>query len=103
MKIPTKFITFIRNNYRPKSYEAEKVEQSELTMYQEPIGEIRQAVEIKILHILHKVSFLLAYQVSPQKTHMEQLIHIFGYLKKRPKTIFNLTHNIQRLIQTPST
>ena len=40
MKLPTKVTTLIRNDYRPKLDETDEVENSELAMYQELIGEL---------------------------------------------------------------
>ena len=54
-------------------------------MYQELIGEFRLAIEIGRVDIHHEVSILSAYQASPRMGHLEQLIRIFAFLKKKPK------------------
>mmetsp|Transcript_2051 Transcript_2051/g.2905 ORF Transcript_2051/g.2905 Transcript_2051/m.2905 type:complete len:179 (-) Transcript_2051:552-1088(-) len=45
----------------------------------------RWAMELGRVDILHALSILSQYQASPRQGHMEQLLRIFGYLKKRPK------------------
>jgi hypothetical protein len=35
--------------------------------------------------ILYEVSILSQYQASPKEGHLEQIMHIFPYLKKKPK------------------
>ena len=37
------------------------------------------------MDILHKVSILSQYQAMPREGHLEQLLHIFAYMKKKPK------------------
>ena len=54
-------------------------------MYQELIGELRWAVEIGRVDINHDVSVLSLYQSAPRDDHLEQIFHIFAFLKKNPK------------------
>ena len=54
-------------------------------MFQELIGELRWAIEIGRVDIHTEVSMLSAYQASPRRGHLEQVIHIYGYLKKYEK------------------
>ena len=42
-------------------------------------------MEIGRVDILHEVSLLSSYQASPRASHLEQLLHIFAFLKKKPK------------------
>ena len=56
-----------------------------MTFYQELIGILRWATELGRADILHEVSILSQYQVSPREGHLDELLHIFGYLKKRSK------------------
>ena len=43
------------------------------------------AVEIGRVEILTELSLLSAYQASPREGHLERLINIFAYIKKKPK------------------
>jgi hypothetical protein len=53
--------------------------------YQELTGILWWAVELGRLDILLEVSLLSTYLAAPHEGHLEQVFHIFGYLKKNPK------------------
>jgi hypothetical protein len=46
---------------------------------------LRWATELGRVDILHEVSILSQYQASPREGHREQVMHIFSFLKKKPK------------------
>ena len=54
-------------------------------MYQELIVELRWAIEIGRVDINHEVSVLSSYQAPPRDGHLQQILHIFDFLKKKPK------------------
>ena len=54
-------------------------------MYQELIGELRWAIEIGRVEIEHEVSVLSSYQANPRDGHLQQILHIFAFLKKNQK------------------
>ena len=54
-------------------------------MYQELIGELIWAIEIGRVDIGHEVSVLSSYQAAPRDGHLQQILHIFAFLKKNPK------------------
>ena len=58
-----------------------------MTLFQELIGIIHWAVEIGRVDILTELSMLSTYQASPREGHLEQIHHIFAFLKKNPKLI----------------
>ena len=64
---------------------SEELSADDITFYQELIGILRWAVEIGHVDILTELSFLSSYQASPRRGHLEQVIHIFAFLKKNPK------------------
>ena len=57
----------------------------EITYFQELIGILRWAIEIGRADILLEVTLLSSQLASPQRGHMDQVYHIFGYLKKNLK------------------
>ena len=57
----------------------------DMTFYQELIGVLRWATEIGRVDILLEVALLSQYQANPREGHLEQLLHIFAFLKKNPK------------------
>jgi hypothetical protein len=84
-KLPSKALSPMTLEYKPELDESNKLDKNGITMYQELIGELRWAIEIGRVDILHEVSLLSSYQASPCKGHLEQLIHIFEFLKQKPK------------------
>jgi hypothetical protein len=62
--------------------------------FQELIGMLRWATEIGRVDILHEISILSQYQASPREGHLEQVLHIFAFLKKKPKLTIYLHHSL---------
>ena len=85
MRLPTKVESPMASNYLPELDDSEELDQDGITMYQELIGELRWSIEIGRVDILYEVSQLSAYQASPRHGHLEQLLHIFAFLKRKPK------------------
>ena len=62
-----------------------ELSKDDITFYQELIGILRWATELGRADILHEVSILSQYQAMQREGHLKELLHIFGYLKRRPK------------------
>ena len=56
-----------------------------LQCYQELIGVLRWDVEISRVDILLEVSMMSTHLAFPKQGHLEQVMHIFGYLKIHKK------------------
>jgi hypothetical protein len=61
------------------------------------IGILRWATEIGRVDILLEVSLLLQYQASPREGNMEQLLHVFAFLKRHPKRTLYLSPEFPRI------
>ena len=61
--------------------------------FQEMIGMLRWATELGRVDVLHEVSLLSQYQASPRQGHLEQALHIFAYLDKKPKLTLYMSPN----------
>ena len=85
MKIPTKVRTPMTSSFVPELDSSRELSKENLTFYQELIGILRWATELGRADILHEVSILSQYQASPREGHLNELLHIFCYLKKSPK------------------
>mmetsp|Transcript_9008 Transcript_9008/g.12814 ORF Transcript_9008/g.12814 Transcript_9008/m.12814 type:complete len:365 (-) Transcript_9008:235-1329(-) len=75
--------TPMSNEYTPEMDGSPELGKKDITWYQELIGMLRWAIEIGWVDILHEVSILSQYQVSPREGHLEQLLRIVSYLRKR--------------------
>ena len=73
------------SDYTHELYSTTELELDGITIYQELIGELRWAIEIGRVDIGHEVSVLSSYQAAPRDGHLQQILHIFTFLKKNPK------------------
>ena len=73
------------SDFVPELDESPESSKGGMTLYHELIGILRWATELGRADILHEVSNLSQYQAVPREGHLNELLHIFGYLKKRPK------------------
>ena len=74
-----------KRNYAPELDTSDELEGEEITYFQELIGMLRWAIELGRVDIYHEVSLLSQFQASPREGHLEELLHIFAYLKHKPK------------------
>ena len=84
-KLPTKATTPMSSGYSPETDDSPELDSDHVTTFQEAIGVLRWAIEIGRVDILTEVSMLSSYQASPREGHLEQIHHIFAYLKNKPK------------------
>ncbi len=85
-RLPTSNVdTPMNNNYSPELDVTEELDDGDVNFFQELIGVLRWATEIGQVDILLEVSLLSQYQASPREGHLEQLLHIFAFLRKHPK------------------
>ena len=54
-------------------------------MYQELIVELIWAIEIGRFDIGHEASVISSYQAAPLDGHLQQILHIFAFLKNNEK------------------
>jgi hypothetical protein len=81
----TKIDTPMSSNYTPETDLSTELNAEDITFFQEMIGMLRWAIELGRVDILLEVSMLSAYQAAPRQGHLDQLLHIFAFLKKKPK------------------
>ena len=85
MILPTRADTPMIKDYYPELDESTELNEQDITWFQELIGILRWSVEIGRVDILTELSLLSAYQASPREGHLNQLLRIFAFLKKKPK------------------
>ena len=81
-RIPNKVETPMRSTYRPKLDVSEELSSSDASYYQSLIGILRWIVELGRVDICLEVSMMSSHLALPRKGHMEQVMQIFGYLRK---------------------
>ena len=84
-RLPSKCVTPFSCNYAPWLETSPELKADGVQQYQELIGQLRWAIEIGRVDILLEVSLLSSYLAMPRAGHLKQALHIFGYLKAKPK------------------
>ena len=73
--------TPMQTNYRPELNVSQLLDPEQASYYMSLIGILRWAVELGCLDIFIDVSLLSSYMCQPRVGHLEQVLHIFAYLK----------------------
>ena len=84
-RLPTNCRTPLSSGYRPELDTSPELKAEGLQRYQELIGILRWAVELGLVDILLETALMSTHLALPRRGHLEQLHHIFGYLKVNPK------------------
>ena len=73
--------TPIQTSYRPELDTSNELNESDASYYQSLIGILRWMVEIGRVDICLEVSMMSSHLALPRDEHLQQVLHIFGYLK----------------------
>ena len=84
-KLPSKCKTPLSSSYRPELDTSPELKEDGIQRYQELIGVSRWAVELGRVDILLETSMMSTHLALPWRGHLEQLYHMFAYLKANPK------------------
>lgn len=85
-KLPRKAETPIQTSYRPELDITDELKGAEAAYYQSLIGILRWIVELGRVDICLEVSIMSSHLAMPRKGHLEQVLHIFSYLRKYHNT-----------------
>ena len=85
-KLKTKATTPLSSTYRPELDQSPELDATRANYYQGLIGILRWMVELGRIDIMVAVSMLSRYLVNPRVGHLEEVFHVFAYLKAYPKT-----------------
>ena len=81
-KLPSQALTPIQNSYRPDINTASDLNSVDSAYYQSLIGILSWMVELSRVDIFLKVSMLSSHLALPREEQLQQLIHMFAYLKR---------------------
>lgn len=84
-RLLSRCVTPIASGYRPEIDTTPELKADGLQWYQELVGTLRWAVELVRVDILLEMSMMSAHLALPREGHLEQVLHIFGYLKCHKK------------------
>ena len=80
-KLPTKCVTPFSCGYRPELDGSKELDGERTNYFQGLIGVLRWICELGRIDILVPVSLMSRYLVSPREGHLQEIFHLFGYLK----------------------
>ncbi len=89
-----RYSTPMSSNYQPELDYTPFLDDKAANYYMELIGILRWIVELGRMDIMVDVSLLSSYTMQPRMGHLDQVFHIFGYLKrnKRATIVFDASH-----------
>jgi hypothetical protein len=91
--LPTKVSTPMQPNYRPEVDASPVLDSRRALYYQGLIGVLRWICELGCIDIITDCSLLASQMAQPREGHLNQVFHIFAYLKRydRSKMVFDDT------------
>ena len=94
LRLPSKCVMPLSNGYKPEMDCTAELKAEGVQRYQEIVGQLRWAVELGRVDILLETSLMSSYLAMPREGHLEQLLHIVGYLKshKKMRILFDASH-----------
>jgi hypothetical protein len=86
-RLPTKCTTPLSNGYRPELDQSPELDGERTTYFQGLIGVLRCICELGRIDIIVAVSLLSRYLVNSREGHLQQVFHLFGYLKGKDRSV----------------
>ena len=84
--MPSKADTPLSTTYRPELDVSRELNETDAAYYQSLIGILRWMVELARVDVCLEVSMMSSHLALPREGHLEQVLHIFAYLKKYHNT-----------------
>ena len=79
------YVAPLRSGYRPETDDSAELKVDGLQYYQELMGVLRWIVKLGRVDKLLEMLLMSAHLALSRIGHLEQVIHMFGYLKLHPK------------------
>ena len=79
--MPSKADTPLTTTYRPEFDVSSEMNVADAAYYQSLIGILRWIVELGRVDVCLEVSMMSSHLALPREGHLEQVLHIFAYLK----------------------
>ena len=85
LRLPSKCPMPLSNGYKPEMDCTAELKANGVQRYQEIIGQLRWAIELGRVDILLETALMSTHLALPREGHLEQVLHIVGYLKSHKK------------------
>ena len=104
LALPKKALMPMMANYSPELDASDELDTEDATYYQSLIGILRWIVEMGRVDICMEASALSPFVAMPREGHMQQVLHIFSYLKihHNVRVVFDPTYldiNMEMLLK----
>ncbi|MFN9981120.1 MAG: hypothetical protein ACK53Y_14435, partial [bacterium] len=80
-RLSGRYSTPMSSNYRPELDYTPLLQDTAANYYMELIGILHWAVELGWIDIMIHICLMSSYMMQPRRGHLDQVFHIFGYLK----------------------
>jgi hypothetical protein len=84
--LPSKASTPISSGYRPEMDKTRELDSRKASYYHGQIGVLRWMVELGRVDLMVPVSLLASQLAAPREGHLEQVFHIYAYLKQHDRS-----------------
>ena len=88
----SKVSTPLSSNYRPELDRSPELDAKRANYYQGLIGVLRWTIKLGRVDIMVAISMLSRYLANPRVGHLEEVFHVFAYLKSHPKSAIVFDH-----------
>jgi hypothetical protein len=96
--LPTRVSTPLLQGYRPELDQSLELDAKRGQYYQSLVGVLRWICELGRVDILVAVSMLSRYLMSPRGGHLQQVFHMFAYLKHHKRSRMVKHHKRSRMV-----
>jgi len=79
-------VPFSNTDYRPELDDTPELTDSQANYYQGLIGILRWIVELGRVDVVTEVAMMSSFMANPREGHLNQVFHIFAYLKKHMRS-----------------
>jgi len=92
-QLKKKVVSPFASNYRPELDATPELDEQRAGYYASLTGVLRWCIELGRIDIIVEVGLLARFQACPREGHLDQLFHIFAYLKRynRSSLVFDWT------------
>jgi alpha-L-fucosidase len=92
-QLKKKVVSPMASGYRPESDASSELDKKRASYYASLMSMLRWCIELGRIDIIVEVGLLARFQACPREGHLDQLSHVFAYLKKynRSALVFDWT------------
>jgi hypothetical protein len=85
-RLPTRTACVFPSGWKPETDVTPEMMDDDANYYQQQIGVLRWLVELGRIDICTEISMLAAFSACPRQGHLAAVLHLYGYLKKNPRS-----------------